>query len=229
MIKKAILFLFLSVMITSPTMASRGTQNHTKLWINADIIGPLSTIHPNLKYYIEPRLQWIDDPYRFEETYVYIGPGYQFTPNFIAIVGIAYDLSKNLHGVTAHEDRLFQQANWRLFENAKYDLDSRTRFEERKNLAQPQLSIRLRQRFSLRTQIAQWQGHSVILTDEVFLNLNHPKWINTPTFDQNRMFIGLGTRISEHTIWDIGYMGQYLYTTPKQYNNILYTSFNVRM
>lgn len=202
-------------------------KEHTKLWSTAVFIGPLIK-DTKIKYYLEPQLRLIDDKYKFEEAFIYAGIGYQTTPDLILFLGDASVVSRKTTGNYVHENRVWQQANLSVINNDSFNLLSRTRLEERKNLSESQWAVRLRERLMVRIPLRNWVTHSLVLSDEVFFDLNHPKWIgNNNVFAQNRAFIGIGTKISKQTSFDIGYLNQYQFTNPNQMSNVLLLSLNI--
>lgn len=218
-----------SLILLSLSSASFGNdiKEHTKLWSTAVLIGPL-TNDTKIKYYLEPQLRLIDDKYKFEEAFIYAGIGYQIMPDLILFLGDASVFSRKTTGKYVHENRVWQQANWSVINNNSFNLLSRTRLEERKNLSESQWAVRLRERLMFRIPLQNWVNHSLVLFDEVFFDVNHPKWIgNNSVFAQNRAFIGIGIQISKQTSFDIGYLNQYQFTNPNQMGNILLLSLNI--
>lgn len=202
-------------------------EQHTKIWTSAVFIGPL-TNNKKVKYYLEPELRFIDDKYKFEETLLYAGMGYQTTPNLILFFGDAWSTSKKPTGKYVNENRLWQQASWVPVDNNFFKLSSRTRLEERKNLSEHEWAINLRERLALEIPLRNWKNHALVLSDEVFFDLNHPKWVgNNALLSQNRGLIGISTKISKQTSFIIGYLNQYQFTNPPQMSHILYLSLNV--
>lgn len=204
-----------------------GVKEHTKIWSAAVLIGPL-TSDTKIKYYLEPQLRLIDDKYKFEEALIYAGIGYQTTPDLILFFGDASVTSRKSTGNYVHENRVWQQANWNAINSDAFNMISRTRLEERKNLSESQWAVRFRERLMFRIPLRNWENHSLVLFDEVFFDLNHPKWIgNNSFFAQNRGFIGIGTKLSKQISFDIGYLNQYQFTSPNQMSNILYMGWNI--
>lgn len=218
--------LLLMLMVSSASFGN-DIEEHTKLWSTAVFIGPLIN-DTKIKYYLEPQIRFIDNKYKFEEALLYAGIGYQTTPDLILFLGNAWVTSRKSTGNYVQENRVWQQANWNPINTCLFNLLSRTRLEERKNISEPQWAFRLRERIMVRIPLKNWENHSLVLFDEVFFNLNHPKWLsNNNFFSQNRAFIGIGTKISTQTSLDIGYINQYQFTNPKQMSNILYFSLNI--
>lgn len=203
-----------------------GVEEHTKFWSVANILGSFSN-NDRLKYYFEPQIRFIDNQYKFNQALMLAGLGYQNTFNVIWLGGIGWILTKNLQGEMRHENRLWQQINWNINTPVTVNLASRTRLEERKLTTEGQIAYRLRERFFLRIPLKSWSNHSLSFFDEVFFNLNQPGWVIQKFFEQNRAFVGIGTQLSKTTIMDVGYLNQYLATSPVQLDNVILISFTI--
>lgn len=61
------------------------------------------------------------------------------------------------------------------------------------------------------------------MSDQLFINLNHPDWVNTKTIDQNRLLAGINIQASPSTTFIVSYLNQRLTNQPnKQINNATY-------
>ncbi|HRE32881.1 MAG TPA: DUF2490 domain-containing protein, partial [Candidatus Berkiella sp.] len=99
-----------------------------------------------------------------------------------------------------------------------FNLKSRTRLEQRKQEATPQWASRLRERL---TVIIPVDPISIIVSDELFFNLNHPLWVSDCSLSQNRGFIGLGIPMAKQTSIEIGYLNQYQFNKTDSMSNII--------
>lgn len=215
-----------SLVLICCSTCSGAVELHTKAWAGVVHIGQLSE-NKQYKYYLDSRLELEDDKYKFEEAYVSVGIGYQTTRNLILFLGNTYKVAIKLNGATQQEYRLWQQSNWTVMKNSFYSVASVTRLEERWCFEATQVAVRLREKVVVRVPFRNWVKHSFVVSDEIYLNLNHPAWVNPKFFDQNRAFIGVGTAVSKYTSFDLGYMNQYIFGNKPQMSNILYLSFNV--
>lgn len=199
---------------------SNATESYGKLWGSATITGPFFP-DSNFRYYLQPDVRFINDPYVFNQLLLQPGLGYQFNPRLVFYGGIGWIVDKNPQGITSHEDRLWEQLNWLMANTNTFDINIRTRFEENKNLDQSQIAYRFRERIWLRIPFKSSPTHSFSCFDEIFLNLNHPQWVSPYFFAQNRAFVGIGTQFSKTTILDVGYLNQYIHNRQNQLNNVL--------
>lgn len=221
-IKKTALFIFLIIF----SNAAYSTEYHTKEWIVATIIGSFSE-NQNLKYYIEPQLRLIDDPYVFNQAFILTGLGYQLTPAVMIFAGPGFVVTKNTEGQTYNEYRLWQQLNWQIFNDSSLSLNSRTRLEEKQRSDQMQIAIQLRQRLWARIPIKNTNQYYYSIFDEVFFNLNHPTWVSPYFFDQNRAFVGIGKQLTKNTMIDFGYLNQLQLGPPRQISHVMLLSFSI--
>lgn len=220
------LVLFIIALVFSSISYGASGNTHTKLWGAAVIIGPVKE-NTKIKYYLEPQIRFIDNQYKFEEAFMFAGLGYQPKPDLMVFLGNAWVTSKSSTGNLRQENRIWQQAIWNPITNSSFNLISRTRLEERKNIADPQWLLRFRERLMVRVPFKKWERHAFVLFNEVFFNLNHPKWDgNTRFFTQNRVFLGIGTTVSQQVSFDIGYLNQYQFRIPNQIGHVLFLNFN---
>ena len=195
---------------------------------------PAKTIHYReqawLGYFNQTRLSnkwglWLDLHYRMTDNFVdrpfqlLIRPGvtYYIKDNLRATVGyglIEHYPAKGLH-TTRTEHRVWQQIYW----NQKYPRLATTqwlRIEERYNqkvvsdtkVGGYTYSLRLRYNFSflipLKGQEIVAKTPFAVLANEVFLSFGKNVVYNT--FDQNRLFIGMGYQFSSRFNAQLGYM-----------------------
>ncbi|MCJ0742196.1 DUF2490 domain-containing protein [Pedobacter montanisoli] len=73
------------------------------------------------------------------------------------------------------------------------------------------------------------QGIYAALQDEVFFNVQHKEQVNGRLFDQNRVFLALGYRISPKVDVEAGYLNQYIKGSSNvTYNHVAQLSINTR-
>lgn len=203
------------------------TRQHTKIWNTAIIVGSLSDDN-KIKYFLQPWLGLMDDAYKFENALMFVGIGYQPYPALTYWLMNGYDVSKREIGNYRHLDIVRQQINWTVVRVETFDFSTTSRLEELKDLNQSEWAVRLRERLTLRLPIKSWENHAFVLYDEMFFNTNHPAWINSNTLvEQNRIFVGVETRLSSQTSLEIGYLNQYLFRTNDANSNVLSLQLNV--
>ncbi len=184
----------------------------------------------NLLYYVEPQLRLIDrngDPYDINQFLFNMGVGRPVSSQWQLWIGQTFATnSQDADPGDYEEYRLWQQAVWSNVYNNMMVI-SRSRLEERRSFDYTELACRFRERII--TSFPLTHFISLELSDEFFFNLNHANWIATNTFDQNRAYIGLAQKISDSWAFGIGYMNQYLTTSPSQLDNVLVLNVRFNM
>lgn len=218
----------LIVIATLPyTICASAADSYVKQWNTAVIIGSIP--HSKFRYYFEPQLRFIADPYVFNQSFLFGGLGYQMNEDLMVFAVAGWIFSKNTQGNTSNEIRIWQQANWRVTDTSSYNVNSRTRLEERKNTAFSQYAYRFRQRLWLRIPFHAVPQYSLSLFDEVFFDLNHPAWVSPYFFAENRAFIGIGHELTTQVMLDAGYMNQYLHSNQNRVDHVLLLTFSIRV
>ncbi len=235
MLNKTKLFYLVFLFLFSPLIyGEKGEkiQEHTKLWFNGNFSGPLSKQNEKVKYIIESRFRLIDDLYLFDHLRLSAGIGYEFIPSITGYAGFGYVMDESTSGVLTHEDRPFQLLKWDLYRSSCVTFTNNSLLEERKQIESPGWAYRLRERFALEIPMPlnDWEKHSLELSNEFFLNLNHPRWVARQFYSENRAIIGFDTKLSKSTKLMVGYINQYQIASPKnKLSNGLIISYDVKI
>ena len=207
--------------IALPAIAA---EQEKKMWS----LVTLSGNYGNVVYYVEPqmRLVYLDNrDNRFQQFLTNAGMGYKVAANLQLWFGQTISAaSQDAVAGSTDEYRLWQQVLW-LQRHPLLSVISRTRFEERKSLDFSDWAYRLRQRVLFNKPLT--SKFSIVISDEIFFNMNKVSWILTDRLDQNRAYLGVEQRLSEHTYLGIGYMNQYLSTPITQYNHVLWLNWRI--
>ena len=105
------------------------------------------------------------------------------------------------------ENRLYQQLQYRTAVHG-FNLLSRSRLEERFIEDTSGVAIRARTMLRVAYPFGRTKAWSVVLYDEVFINLNSIQNGPEGGFDQNRAFGGVNYKLSGHVNVDAGYQFQ---------------------
>lgn len=166
---------------------------------------------------------WLDlhDRRRSDSTLVIIRPaiGYAFSPSLLVHLGYVYSPTLADEGATTHEQRIWQQvlANHAVGDALK--LQGRVRFEQR--WGPGDLGYRLRLNARGQYQPSADVPLQLVVIDEVFFGFNDTDWAAKKGFDQNRLFVGLGTDTKLKGLRvEVGYMNVYL-NVQDRFDNIL--------
>lgn len=196
-------------------------QQAEKMWSLITLSGD----YGRMVYYIEPQLRLVYEDNLFQQFLANAGMGYKVVPNWQIWFGQTFSLdSQDAVAGSLDECRLWQQIIWRRRLPSLLFI-SRMRLEERKSLSFPDWAYRLRQRVLLNKPLT--NNLSIVITNEIFFNINNASWIITDRLDQNRAYLGVEQQLSENTYLGVGYMNQYLSTPIPQSNHVLWINWRI--
>lgn len=126
------------------------------------------------------------------------------------------------------EQRIWQSYSKKLYSKNKFkSLNLISKLEQRWEDKTSGISLRLREKMQFDLSLA--PNTDLILFDEIFINLNHPKWVNKSTLEQNRFFIGFNFTKSKYLDFLFGYINQYdKILNGNNLNNIIAIDFNFK-
>jgi uncharacterized protein DUF2490 len=174
-------------------------------WSKIDVSGPIGPELSDVRYeaFVESRNQ---------ETRLDSAGGFRITPLVSFWNGFTW-ISPNDGSPRIY--RPWQHVVWELLDkNSPIQFQTRTRLEELKQESQPEWLWRVRERWRVSFPNLLAKKFTPVISDEIFLNVNKPVWVNPGVVDQNRAFIGVDSPTWKHTFVEIGYLNQYRYTTP---------------
>lgn len=215
---KLIIFSLFLANIPLPVVAASQAE---KMWSLLTLSGDYGRV----VYYIEPQLRLIYSDNLFQQFLTNAGMGYKVTPSWQIWLGQTFSAdSQDAVAGSLGEYRLWQQIIWKR-PLPSVSLISRTRFEERKSLFFSDWAYRLRQRVLLNKPLT--NNLSLVISNEIFFNINQASWIITDRLDQNRAYLGVEQHVSENTYLGVGYMNQYLSTPIPQSNHVLWINWRI--
>ncbi|RUR14872.1 DUF2490 domain-containing protein [Legionella septentrionalis] len=124
-----------------------------------------------------------------------------------------YDFFQSLHDSKEIVQGVWQQGQYQLIDVEKLTFTWRSRLEERFATFGAGTALRLRNRALIQFNKLIQNKLSLIIYDEVFLNLNHPDWVSSKTLSQNRFFLGARFPVKENTSVVMGYINRQNYNT----------------
>lgn len=223
-LSKKILF-FLIAFLLSQRICADELVEHTKIW-SALQLSVAMTEDKKWNYYVEPQLRLVDDKYKFNEALLRMGIYYQVLPELSLWLGVQRGYALRLYGKSEQVSVLWERLNWDIVNNQRIIFNSRSILEERKNLVYSQIANRLRERLSMKFPL-KYQGYFLVLTDEAFIQLNRPHWVTDRVFSQNRASIGLQVPVNQCVNYEVGYLNQLQYNTPRQMSSVVYVNVAV--
>jgi Protein of unknown function (DUF2490) len=136
--------------------------------------------------------------------------GYRLAPKLVAHLGYAWVPTWPEVGDRTDEQRVWQQLvfNGKLAPGSSFAL--RPRLEQRFFESTDDLGLRARLFARADYNLGEGSPWLLAATNEVFFHLNDVDGGPSAGFDQNRLFLGLGTRASDGTRAELGVMMQYV-------------------
>ncbi|WP_133128505.1 DUF2490 domain-containing protein [Legionella nagasakiensis] len=202
------------IVLTFPTWAA---QTRYGFWSLMSVYGTLNAY----SYDIAPQVRFNEHGAPLDQFLTSVSAGHPLASQWTAWVGATYLLNDLDTVNNIQEIRLWEQLNWQYFKNPGA-LRINSRLEQRKAYHYPEIANRLRERMIINIPLAH-QLH-IVSYDELFINFNQVSWVTTKTLDQNRSYLGLEHKTSKLLQFGIGYLYQYVFSSPAQSNNILQAS-----
>lgn len=182
-------------------------------WLNVTATGTLGGATSPWRFWMEMQGRFDDDSSRFFQSIVRPGVGYTLSPSTSLWAGYAWiptDPPGNGPG-TLTEHRGWQQLIWNAPQPvAGFNFTSRSRLEQRNLDSGDDVGWRVRQLLRTVHPLGTDTPWTLVVQDELFVNLNSTDWGAADGFDQNRGFAGVGYKLSAHARTEVGYMNHYL-------------------
>lgn len=138
-----------------------------------------------------------------------VGLGYKLSDSQKAFVGYAYQETEAPYSkVELTEQRAWEQHEFKHTFANKDSLNFRSRLEQRTVDVSDDTAVRFREQVKYNHVLT--DRLSLVASEEIFANVNKANWGPVSGFDQNRGFVGVGYKLSDHYKTEIGYMNQYL-------------------
>lgn len=221
------IFYILCCILALYSSVSFAIEHQDKSWSNFDITGHLFN-SKKFVFDLSPQARYNFTHHVYDETRFEGALGYNISKTVVIWLGERYILPHA--DDSTRESDIFEQITWNAITKKTITLSSRTRLEDRKATQFPQVAYRLREKLTLAFPKAFSSSAGPVFSDEIFLNLNRPEWINQNVFNQNRAFAGIRFSLNKEVTFDTGYLNQYqLSNSGSLDNNILYLSLNIKM
>lgn len=205
---KGFFIILISCLLYSLNVYPRPTTNYSALWTPFKIIRPLFRSN-KLKHTIDFQYRLNTETRYYNQTIIRNALSYRLAPN--TSLSLGYDiinLKTTSHKKTVYEQRFWQQWMWKNTFSNDITFYWRSRIEDRNRFIEHQHNIRFRQKIVFFIK-------KFMITEEVFIPVNHPDWITKTKFDQNRVFLGFNLKQTKQLTWQIGYLNQIKFRIPK--------------
>jgi Protein of unknown function (DUF2490) len=229
--KAAALVVFLILICLAQVSFARSLKQNGSLWTILEKAGKFSE-QGNLKYLFlgEGRFDVINTSSNvFELAKGRLGLGYQLGDP--ATFWLGYDVNGTLpldSDQGTLENRFWQRLNYQIWLGHHKSLTVISKIEERKRTDNTNWAYRLREELKLKLIHKLAKNLTPIISDELFFNLNHPDWVSSSTFEQNRAFIGISKALNIEYLLTMGYMNQFRVRSPNnRMTHILYVELRL--
>lgn len=225
--KKAVL-VFLLILNTSTSFA--GAVYRNKLWVGGDIDSQLAAAQ-NLRFNLLLQSRFGDNESKFEQQFIQPAIYYLWAPRLSFWLGYSYIPTVPNNQVSALlEQRIWPQVVYGVKVGSSSVATSRTRLETRWREGSSQVSERLRERIEFSTPLPAHSSVTFDVFNEVYFNVRKAEWVAPGTFDQNRIYIGLGFTINPQTVFDIGYINIFRLRSPQnQIDNVAVMGVSINL
>lgn len=205
------LLLAVLLLLTSPMLSA---QSDMHVWGAAVATGSIGAAEAGSapRFWLEGQGRFNDDASRWNQGIVRGAIGYPVGKRAVLWGGYAFVPTRPIgRGDDIVEHRLWQQLTWSpQVEPAGFRLSSRTRLEQRDIEDAAPLAWRFRQFVKATRPLGADQPTYLSLWAEAFVNFNDTRGGPQAGFDQNRVFGGLGFRLSPTTRFEAGYLHQWV-------------------
>ncbi len=204
-------------------MAKAQSTDRTAIWY-----GSINNIHINKKWSLQPdfHIRSSDKWENFQTFILRPGINYRFNPKWNVVVGYNHIQSRVVIGGVAGytpENHIWEQV-WFRHKLKRFNLVHRLSLEQRfiqygylqnNTIKNREALFTQRIRYLFRTQLPLVQqkpafvkGPYAVLQDEIFFNIHKKENANGQSFDQNRLFAGIGYRVSPKLDIEAGYQNR---------------------
>ncbi|MCC7135460.1 MAG: DUF2490 domain-containing protein [Nitrosomonas sp.] len=206
--------------LLSTSAAAENIEEDFQTWGVFVATGSFGAINPdwkNFKYWVEGQGRFGNDTSRFSQGMVRNGLGYAVNDKTSVWLGHAWVPTSLPFAARKafDEHRIWQQLLW----SDKFSfgtLTSRTRLEQRFFSGLPRsedTGYRFRQFIKLSIPLPSISpAFGLAFYDELFINLNNTDSGLRDGFALNRGFAGVFYRLNQHTVFEIGYLNQFINT-----------------
>lgn len=187
------------------------TTTDTQLWTFFAASGPMGD--SQLLFWFDGHARFGDDVSELNTSIIRPALGWQATPNTSWWLGYAR-VTGHAADPNIKEDRIWQQALYRVGELAGGQLSARTRLEQRFRDEDNDVGVRLRQFFRwskpYRQSSLSTASLSTVIANELFINLNDADWGQNDGYNQNRLFLGVNANINPSYRVELGYVNNHI-------------------
>ncbi len=202
MLLRSALLTSLCLICFTPALA-----NDNQGWTAFSVTGPI-TEDGRFLVWFDAHARYRDDATDLDTTILRPGVGWKVSDDLSLWGGYAR-VTSHREGPNIEEDRIWQQATYKVSEILGGALSGRTRFEQRFRNTGSDTGLRLRQAFRWARPI-EGTDWSYVLANETFIGLNDTDWGQESGYGQNRAFAGLAWKAASNVRLEAGYLNNHI-------------------
>lgn len=183
-----------------------------RIWLGLSLQGKLADTGLNWSAELQPR--WREEGDNLDQLIIRPALFYKLDAKSSVWFGYEKVINHPESKATFDEHRLWQQYSYTFDPINSVTLQNRTRLEERRKEHAKETNYRLRQMLKVSMPLESNPKLSLIISDELFINLNDTDWVAQSGFDQNRLFMGAGYVFNPTAKLEAGYLNQYVNSNP---------------
>lgn len=160
-------------------------------------------------YWIDAQARYPDAGSGVNQLLIRPGIGYDISPTLSVWAGYARFRAHTSSGRTVTEDRFWQQLSWRARSWGDASLSTRLRLEQRDLSTGSDTGIVLRAQLKYVRKLTPGGDTDFIASIEPFFDLRDTDWGADSGLSQNRLYFGLGWKLTPKSAIEVGYQNQY--------------------
>lgn len=201
-------YLFLCLFLANIYQAQADTEEDGRIWFSLYTQGKLPV--ENAYWSMDTHPRWREEGQHFDQLILRPSLFYKLDTNTSVWLGYDTVINHPAGQSSFRENRLWEQFQHQFDEVADVMITSRTRFEQRRREDFQEVGHRLRQMFRVITPLTLHPSLSLVVFDEVFININETDWGVRRGLDQNRLFLGINWKFNAMSNMDVGYLNQFV-------------------
>jgi len=181
--------------------------DNTQAWSAFAVSGPIKDGSRFLLWF-DAHARFRDNASELGTTIIRPGIGWRASQNLSLWAGYAR-VTAHLDGPNGKEDRIWQQATYKVADVFGGRLSGRTRIEQRFRDAQSDVGLRVRQSWRWARPI-EGSDFSWVAANETFIGVNNTDWGQDSGYGQNRAFLGLAWAFAPSLRLEGGYLNNHI-------------------
>ena len=230
---QAVLISAVITVCSAPMHPANATENDPGIWTlfsTTDSFAGDDT-PSRWHYWLDAQARYFDPGSGANQWLIRPGIGYEIRNGVKAWAGYARIRSRNSAGRVADENRYWQQIDWRAEQVLGGRVALRVRLEQRSIDIGDDVRVILRLMTKYVRPISADGSTSLIVGIEPFLDLRDTDWGGDSGIAQNRIFVGMGKRVSKKLTLEAGYLNQYVFadSTENRINHLAVITIKVKL